>query len=511
MTITRALLAIALELPALSLSQIQSPTPVLRQIAVAYAQTSVERSVSISPSNPVYPPFNALRYGCDPTGHVSSSGCLRSLGVVLHAQGGGTGVIPCGTYLATNVKYPYDGIFLQGDGADCVKIENSGINTPTMVWGDERNRYYGGGLSGITFAGAGGVAGTSGQTAFTFQKVGQFRIENVRIGNFPGSLYRGAYFTDDSQFRVDFLQVQSTTLDGITFSHCVDEYVTDSRSDANGGSGWMFDATQGAEFKGDTAYNNSGVGWLFRSTAPAVAANMNNKFASIVGDTSGSYNIQIDDCEDCYFIDAWGSTQQSATVNTFATGILIATVYSKGIVFTGGQALRNNAHGVQIYDSGNDAPSNIIFNGFQFGSTDTGSNGNGKAGVAAAFGLVVNGASDHIRVNGGMFAGNTTGPALFGGTGADITCSGNPIGFVCANQGTASVPIGMRSVTVTHGLGFTPTAANIQVTPTSSMVSLRIASYWVSNTTSTSFTLNTNAAPQGSAFSFAWRASFNGN
>src|ERR1700721_681264 len=134
-TVTLFLLAIATESPALSLSQPQSDTRVLHGIAVAYGQNSVEKAVSITPSNPGYPPFNALRYGCDPTGQLSSSTCLRNLGVVLHAQGGGTGVIPCGTYLATNIKYPYDGIFLKGDGADCVKIVNSSTNTPTIIWG----------------------------------------------------------------------------------------------------------------------------------------------------------------------------------------------------------------------------------------------------------------------------------------------------------------------------------------------------------------------------------------
>ena len=69
-----------------------------------------------------------------------------------------------------------------------------------------------------------------------------------------------------------------------------------------------------------------------------------------------------------------------------------------------------------------------------------------------------------------------------------------------ANSGTVSV--NATSVAVTHGLSYTPTIENIFVTPTTAWGSM--AEFYVSNPTSTQFTINLNPTP-GQSVTFAWQ------
>lgn len=72
------------------------------------------------------------------------------------------------------------------------------------------------------------------------------------------------------------------------------------------------------------------------------------------------------------------------------------------------------------------------------------------------------------------------------------------------NSGTATLVSGNTSVVVTHGLRDTPPLANIHVTPIEAWGSM--AQFWVSNPTSTQFTINANADPTQDV-DFAWSAS----
>lgn len=475
-----------------------------------YTVTAAEIAAGVSPVRFGYPVYNVLRYGCDPTGATSSTTCFTNAGAVATSAGGATIVVPAGTYKASGITFLSSNIYLKGDGTNATFIQNSATNTPTFTWGNGSTSYFNGGVSGITFSSASGVTGVAGQTGFSFLKTGQFSVVDVFVTNLPAALYRGVWFSAASQFHVERLRVQGCIFDGITFLGTTDTYVLSSRSDANGAAGWVFNNAQGGFFAEDTSYNNSGIGWNFTSTTPASGPNFNNKFTDIVADTSGSYNIQINDCINCYFTNPWAATQQSTTVNTFATGIVMATQYSKGITITGGQAINNNSHGVQVFDSGANSPSNITIENFQFGSTQNGTNGNGRA-AGGGYGATINGAANHVRIIGGMFDGNATGAFLNQSSGNDITVCGNPVGFITTNQGSSAVTVGTAIVTVTHGLGFTPNAANIQVTPLTSETSSSIANYWISGApTSTTFQVATNVNAVANPFNFAWRASYNG-
>lgn len=405
-----------------------------RALLTSYNRTSAEIAAGVTPINLGYAPLNVLRYGADPSGAESSSTAFQDAGLVAHAMGGGTITVPCGTYLASNVSYAYGGVYLEGSGKNCVTIEDSAANTPIFNWGNGINLYYNGGVSGITFAGAPGVTGARGQMALQFQKMGQFFIRDVLVTNFPAALNRGIVFTDASQFAVYDAQIQGALSDGVQFHSTTDAYITDSRSDSNGGNGWLFDATQGDYFMGDTAYDNVAEAYKFTSAAPATAVNKNVFFNQVIGDTSGSYNWQINDCENCYFQNVWGSTQRSTKVNTGATGFLISSKYSQGIFFIGGVANNNNSSGVEIYSSGRSAPRNITFVGFQFGSTANAPDGNGKA-CGGGYGLEIVGTASHIIVSNSSFEGNAGGALLNSSSATNISLWGN-IGYA------SPVPVG---------------------------------------------------------------------
>ena len=108
----------------------------------------------------------------------------------------------------------------------------------------------------------------------------------------------------------------------------------------------------------------------------------------------------------------------------------------------------------------------------------------------------------NIIATGNILTGNLTRAINREDVGAGVVLQNN-LGDTTYNQGIATVSGAATSVTITHGLSVTPTAASISVTPTSSLGSA--TTFWISNVTSTQFTINLNAAP-GTNQTFAWQA-----
>jgi parallel beta-helix repeat protein len=97
----------------------------------------------------------------------------------------------------------------------------------------------------------------------------------------------------------------------------------------------------------------------------------------------------------------------------------------------------------------------------------------------------------------------TPGPKSLETSGAASLIRDNK-GYVKDNSGVATVTAGTTRVTVNHGLSATPALKDISVTPTTDFGA---GSFWVSNPTSTQFTINCNGLKPGAAVSFAWKAS----
>jgi len=99
------------------------------------------------------------------------------------------------------------------------------------------------------------------------------------------------------------------------------------------------------------------------------------------------------------------------------------------------------------------------------------------------------------------------GNKLFGGgtvtkVGANTRVRQNT-GFATEAHGSASITSGNTSVVVAHGIALTPTLEQISVTPQTSLGSA--VNFWISNPTSTTFTINLNANP-GATVTFGWRS-----
>ena len=75
------------------------------------------------------------------------------------------------------------------------------------------------------------------------------------------------------------------------------------------------------------------------------------------------------------------------------------------------------------------------------------------------------------------------------------------IGATASNE--ATVLSGGTSVVVTHNAGYTPHSSDIHIVPVSDWFST--ARWWISATSSTTFTITVNTAPTGGAFVFAWK------
>lgn len=110
---------------------------------------------------------------------------------------------------------------------------------------------------------------------------------------------------------------------------------------------------------------------------------------------------------------------------------------------------------------------------------------------------------------GNLAEGNTfTAQGNGWGTGAIIPGSGNivrqHIGWVTEASGTATVASGQTTIAVTHGLSSTPALKDIQVSPTNSLGTA--TKFWISNPTSTQFTINVDQNPGATTATFVWAA-----
>ncbi len=430
----------------------------------------------------------------------------------VNAHGGGVVYFPAGSYLVnttTRLQHAYSNILFVGESAGSVVIVNASATLPALTIGDGSTQIYGGGVTEMRFASKSGVVGLAGQAGPLVQKVGQFYLNRVQVSPFPAALHEGIILTNVSQSVVSQCEVQGCLFNGILLTGCVDIYATNNRSDVSGNSGFALDNTQGCYMANCTAYGNALNGWELNSTTPDTFPNYNNFFLNCVGDTSGSYNWSIGDSWNSQWVNCWGSTQLSAAVNTFANGFIIASRYSRNLMFTQCLAEFNNGSGFYIYDPGGSSPTYIQLLDCSFGTVGPyGNNGNGQGGTG--YGLEINGASDHIRVQGGQFLANATGAVHNTSTGTDIIIGGNPLGFVTASNGTGTIATSASSATITHGLAFTPAANDIQITPTSSLAASSLTSYWVSAVSSSTFTVTANTNASGVAWSFGWRASYPG-
>ncbi|MQB43393.1 hypothetical protein DXT94_15825 [Rhizobium sp. ICMP 5592] len=128
----------------------------------------------------------------------------------------------------------------------------------------------------------------------------------------------------------------------------------------------------------------------------------------------------------------------------------------------------------------------------------------GGFGANQRYGVTIVSGVTNVVIDGMELIGNATAPVSDSGTGTVITnCSG------CKTfaKGSSSIASAGTSVTVTHGLGFTPAKEDCVIIPVTDTQGPR---YWVSATTSTTFTVTFSAAAPAQWF-FGWQVGVKGN
>ena len=117
------------------------------------------------------------------------------------------------------------------------------------------------------------------------------------------------------------------------------------------------------------------------------------------------------------------------------------------------------------------------------------------------FGIVLDASSDNNIVTGNNVSGNLQANGISNsGTGNIIR---NNKGYVTENTGTATINSGSTSVTVNHGLSYTPTAAELSIIFTNNPTN-DPGNWWISNITSTQFTINVRSDPGAGGLNISW-------
>lgn len=125
-------------------------------------------------------------------------------------------------------------------------------------------------------------------------------------------------------------------------------------------------------------------------------------------------------------------------------------------------------------------------------------------GSACRSGINIANGSTHTMATDNYFRPDTsfnTSPLILTGSNHVIR---NNKGFATEAAGTATVSAVSTSIAVNHGLNVTPALHNILLTPVNDLGSS--TKFWVSNPTSTQFTINVDTQPGGSGAAFGWSA-----
>jgi hypothetical protein len=382
--------------------------------------------------------------GADPTGATDSSAAFISARNQCATMGGGTApgcriIIPAGQWLLNSTV----NILSDFTDIECLShaslIVNGQTNASAIMFGTTSLQHNRDGIHHCTFAQASGVTAVAGNIGLSVVNESNFSLDDVQTFPYPGALYDGVVIYEGAAVFVRGLGVQQSLNDGVEILGGLDIHIAQSRSDSNGDNGWLFENDGGIYMSSVTAFNNTsnGYNWYYPGTG---VHNANFFTWNIIGDTSGSSNLQIGDLFSSVFTDAWGSTQQSNVVNTVANGITMYSSNVYNIQFIGGETIYNNGSGVHIQNAGG-MPTKIGFTGFIFGDLHN-PNGQKGAGAGPGYGLEIDNAATLVTVAGGIdeAGANVSGPFLIGALAAPGVSICGVMGYgPCNYLGTVTV------------------------------------------------------------------------
>ena len=168
-----------------------------------------------------------------------------------------------------------------------------------------------------------------------------------------------------------------------------------------------------------------------------------------------------------------------------------------GVSSSNSQTTANVSSGILVNKDGSTESTGILISGVR--SFDEEAVAGNKD---QAYGIEVLDASE-VVIQGNNVTGNRSGGMSIAGTATQQTR--NNKGWVTENSGTGTINSGATTAVITHNLSVTPAAKDIFVTFTENPTS-DPGNVWISNPTSTQFTVNVRSDPGASNLDFSWRA-----
>lgn len=338
--------------------------------------------------------------GADPTGATSSYTAFANVVSWLGTNGGDI-YLGVGDWLLDVTPWiAKSGVHLRGSSPLSTRLINGTTNGAAVQFGDGSNTYTRCAISSMAIAQSGAVVAVAGNCGLYAVNQSNFYMRDVQMFNFPASLYQGAVLNNVSQSYVSGLGVQNCLNHGVyTKNNCLDLYLMGCRSDANGASGWVFEDSSGLYPVACTAFNNTDHGFLVQTAGPST--NVFHFYTNCVADTSGSHNWEITQLSVGSFSNCWGSTQQSATVNTTAAGFHANGVNVSDLAFNGCIALGNNGHGYDIVQA-----HKVTIDSPVAGTSALTGGPNGKGGAGS--GIHVGASAERVTITSGSAEGNVS-------------------------------------------------------------------------------------------------------
>lgn len=172
-------------------------------------------------------------------------------------------------------------------------------------------------------------------------------------------------------------------------------------------------------------------------------------------------------------------------------------VVGPGIASTNSQTTANVSSGILVNKDGSTESTGIVISGVRsFDETVSAGSKN------QAYGIEVLDASE-VVIQGNNVTGNRSGGMSIAGTATKQVR--NNKGWFTENSGTGSITSGATTAVIAHGLSVAPVAKDIFVTFTENPTN-DPGNVWISNITSTEFTVNVRSDPGASNLDFSWRA-----
>lgn len=422
-------------------------------------------------------------YECDGTAdQVEINAALAAC-----ASTGGRVYLTEGTFnIASSILIQQDSAFLEGAGPGA-RTAAADVGRGTLLKA----------VTGLT------TAVILVQNAANDEPVFGVTIRDINVdGNSIGSAVDGIVFKSD-QGLIENVMVHLCTGDGIQLegyngAELFDTRVSGCISSHNTGAG-LFLNTYAADSRilDCTLYTNGGAGLKVKAGGcqAALGQYYNNEYGILFD--GGGAQFQAQD------IKIENSLKEGIYFNNAVSGASFVMIENCGFRYNCKDA--DNTYAV-IGGTGNQQASHVQIIGCRFNSNTAVRPNLPKynidiwsATACLSWQIVGNQMSrpwsSHVTTSPIRNNGSTTQPALIR---ANTNCPDD--GFL----GTDTIPSGSTSVVITHNLAFTPTATDIAVTPTNSPTN-DPGHMWVSNLTSTQFTVNCRTNPGAGGATFAWR------